>query len=92
MIQKIKDFFTPGDSLHILLGSHDRLDDKFNTKQQCHKGTEISHGPGRYDAGYIASDDGKDQHHGHHQKSVFDIQIIVLFIGVCGDRAGQHIG
>ena len=79
------------DPLHGFFGGHNGLDDEFNAQQECHKHREAAHGGGRHQACHPAAHHGEQQHAGHHNQAVFDIQVFVFVVGVGRHRTGQHI-
>ena len=76
---------------HGFLRSHDRTNDKFNTKKEGHKNREVSHCCGWYQAWYIASKYLKQQHGNHHDQTIFHIQILIFSIGICRHGTRQYI-
>ena len=76
---------------HCVLGGHNRLYNKLNAEQECHKYRETAHRAVGHLAGNPAAHHGKAQNRYHHHNAVADVQIFVFAIGISADRAGQHI-
>ena len=79
------------DTLHSFLGRHDRAHNELDAQQEGHEHREAAHGGRGHSAGHPAAHHREHQHAGHHDQTVFDIQVLVFVVGIGRNGAGQHI-
>ena len=73
---------------HGLLGGHDGPHKELDAQQQGHAGGEAAHGAAGEEAGGVAAHEGEEQHEGHHDEAVADVEVFALAVGPGGDGAG----
>lgn len=88
---RLYDAFSAADSIHGAFGGHDRLHDEPDPQQKCHKYGKTAHCGVGEKACDETSNGSEEQDGDHHDRSIADIEVFVLAIGVCTYGTGQDI-